>query len=313
MFWNKKADPRPFGVPLDDLEASLAQTTLRTKRDGNSLIVAHPNFTTHVDVVVPTSRGTANRTIKAVVQLRTELPRQLASVFAKPEMTVAMNSMATLGALTCGSGKIFVGSRLTLYEAEETWNIQLPLILCSLTSSTDALLGAMRRTLSGQAGEVSESAWEKRDFAQVEQYLSRLCVCTVGSGGLSAEIGLQDGENGAVTGDLDTALWQLLGNQPHPEMGGGLCCLLQLPHQCPEVSRLDDVLVRLNQMEMAPTDLPPHFGAWCRGQIGNNPAYVSYLPNSLHSVSGIAVNMSFWALSRARWANGVLASLGIHA
>ena len=311
MFWNKKADPRPLGVPLDDLEAALAQTTLKTKRDGNSLIVTHPNFATHVDVVAPAKRESENGPIKAVVQLRTELPREVAAMFSKPEMTVAMNAMVTLGALTYDNGKVFVGSRLTMYEAEQAWNIQFPLLLFSVIASTDSLLGAIRRMFAGQPAETSASAWEGRDFEQVKEYLSRVCVCTTGGLGLSAEFGLRDGAVSAATGDRDTALWQLLGDQPHPEMGGGLFCLLQLPHQFRDESQLDKILLRLNQMEMAPHDLPPHFGAWCRGRIGNNPAYVSFLPNAMHSVAGIAVNMSFWALNRAQWANAMLLSMGI--
>lgn len=310
MFWNKKAGPRPFGVPIDDLEAALAATTLKTRRYGNSLFVTHPNFTTHVDLVVPANRDSENGPIKAAVQIRTELPGKIASMFSKPEMTVAMNAMVTFGALTCDNGKVFVGSRLTLYEGEQAWNIQFPLLLFSIIASTDSVLGAMRRTFAGESAKTSASAWEEQDFDQVKRYLSRLCVCTTGGLGLTAEFGLREGAVSAATGDSDTALWQLLGDQPHPEMGSGLLCLLQLPHQFRDESKLDNILLRLNQMEMEPHDLPPHFGAWCRGRIGNNPAYVSFLPNELHSVAGIAVNMSFWAFNRAQWANAMLLSMG---
>jgi hypothetical protein len=64
-------------------------------------------------------------------------------------------------------------------------------------------------------------------------------------------------------------------------------------------------------MEMAADDLPPHFGSWCEGKLGNNAAYVSFFPNAMHSTSGIAVNAAFWAINRARWANAMLASLGV--
>jgi hypothetical protein len=42
-----------------------------------------------------------------------------------------------------------------------------------------------------------------------------------------------------------------------------------------------------------------------------NPAYVSFLPNSLHSIEGIATNFSIWAFHRARWANAILSSLDV--
>jgi hypothetical protein len=80
-----------------------------------------------------------------------------------------------------------------------------------------------------------------------------------------------------------------------------------MPHQMQDQKRLQRVCVQLNNMEMAARDLPPHFGAWCEGKLGNNPAYVSFFPNALYSASGIAVNAAFWALNRAQWANAMLA------
>jgi hypothetical protein len=59
--------------------------------------------------------------------------------------------------------------------------------------------------------------------------------------------------------------------------------------------------------------LPPHLGAWCKGKLGNNLAYVSFFRNALHRASGIAVNAGFWAMNRALWANVMLASMGIRA
>ena len=98
-------------------------------------------------------------------------------------------------------------------------------------------------------------------------------------------------------------------DQPHPELGGGLFCLLQLPHELQDHKRLQQLCIELNNMEMAENDLPPHFGAWCEGKLTNNPAYISFFPNGLYSASGIAVNVALWALNRANWANEVLASL----
>ena len=72
----------------------------------------------------------------------------------KPEMTAAMNAMATLGALTIDSDRIFVGSRLTIYEdAENLLKLHVALILCAATGATDSLLGAMRRTFGGEGGK----------------------------------------------------------------------------------------------------------------------------------------------------------------
>ena len=87
-----------------------------------------------------------------------------------------------------------------------------------------------------------------------------------------------------------------------------------MPHQLSDESRLTHLLGRLNDMDMQPQVLPPHFGAWCEGKVGRNPAYVSFLPNALHDAApGIAVNMTAWAWARAQWANITLASMGISA
>lgn len=312
MSWNKNCDPRPFGVPLDDIAAALAGTNFQTTREGDSLLIKDSNLSTRIDVIRPANRETEDRQIQAVVQVRTTLPQEASSILATPKANSAMNALATLGALTTENGTMFVGSRLTTYEGEQAWNIQFPLILSAIASA-DPMLGAMRGRFTAQAGENTESAWVEPDFERVRSYLSRLCVCTTGGLGLTAEFGLRESAVSAIAGDRHTALWELRGDRPHPDAGGGLFCLLQMPHQVSDQARLDHVLMQLNRMEMAPDDLPPHFGAWRSGKIGNNPAYISFLPNLLHATAGagIAVNMSIWALNRAQWADAMLASMDI--
>lgn len=311
MFFNKKSDPRPLGIPLDDLVTALAATTLKVKREDDSLIVKHRTYSTRVDVIRPPNLETENGPIKAVIQIRSVLPQEVAAMFKKPELTVAMNAMASLGALTVDDEMIFVGSRLTMYEDERAWNIQFPLLLFAIIGSTDSLIGAMRRMFGRERGERTASAWTENDFKQVEGSLSKVSVCNAGECGLTAEFSLRDGAVSAADGDHHTALWQLIGDQPHPDLGGGLFCLLQMPHTVADETRLNRVVMQLNKMEMAAHDLPPHFGAWCRGKMDNNPAYVSFLPNARHSTAGIAANTSIWALNRAQWANAMLASMGI--
>jgi hypothetical protein len=184
-----------------------------------------------------------------------------------------------MGALTFDGGKIFIGSRLTIYEAEDAWRtLHLPLLLFNIIGGPEALLGAIRRTFLGEEQQGGDSMWTERHLAQVERYLSQLCVCTTGGLGLTAEFGLREGAVSAVAGDHRTALFQLVADQPHPELGGGLFCLLQMPHQLGDARRLNQVCLQLNKMEMAAHDLPPHFGAWCPGRLGDNTAYASFLP-----------------------------------
>lgn len=294
----------------DDLANAIRGTHLTARREGNSLFVRHPAYLTRIDVFEPRNRDSDNGSIKAVVRVRTELSSEMAAFLATPETAATMNAMATTAALTIDEDKIYLGSRLTLFASEDAWNVQAPLVLFSIVGGADSLLGAIRKTLTGQSSDESESAWTERDLAQVEQYLSRVCVCTTGGLGLSAEFALQDNAVSAIAGDRNTALWRILGDQPHPEVGGGLFCQLQLPHQFQQESRLAAILAHLNQVEMSTYDLPPHFGAWCRSESGNSPTYVSFLPNALHETPGIAVNMSVWAMFRAQWASRELSALG---
>ena len=316
MFWNKKEDPSPMGVPLGQLCEILNQTNLTAKRKGDSLLVQHPNFLTQVDVVPPANRESENGPIRAVVRMITKLPKPILTLFQgkEAESTAAYNAFAALGSLCADRGNVYIGSRLTIYEAEDSWRtLHLPLLMFTTICGTEAILGALRRTMTNEGQRGGTSKWTERDFAQVEGYLSRMCLCTTGGLGLTAEFGLNEGAVSAAAGDHKTALFQLMADQPHPELGGGLFCLLQMPHQLQDGHRLNQVCLQLNNMEMAAHDLPPHFGAWCPGKLGNNPAYISFLPNPLYAASGIAVNSAFWAMNRAQWANAMLASLAVRA
>ena len=318
MFWNKKThtDTNPLGVPLGDLLAMLEPTSIKASIEGNTLTARHEHYTIRIEVIAAETRESENGPIRAVVRMITELPKPMVTLFQGHEAkaTAAYNAFAALGALYTERGGVCIGSRLTVYEAEDSWRtLHLPLLMFTTICGTEAILGAIRRTMTGEDRRGGESKWTERDFVQIEGYLSKLCVCTTGGLGLTAEFGLADGAVSAVAGDHKTALFQLMADQPHPELGGGLFCLLQMPHQLQDVNRLNTVCLQLNSMEMAAHDLPPHCGAWCPGKLGNNPAYISFFPNALFAASGIAVNAGFWAMNRAQWANAMLASLGVRA
>jgi hypothetical protein len=311
MFF-KKPSPTLRGVPLDRIAEALKQTTLKPSREGDTLVVKHDRFVTRVDVLAPKVSETVDGKIAAIVTIKTELPPDFSNIFIKPSMVSMVNSMATLGAVTEEKGKYFVGSRLTVYEGEDAWNVQFGLILFSVIVSADTIMGAMRKIFTEEEPRAAgPSAWTERDFEFTKSYLSRVSVCTTGGLGLTAEFGIRAGEVSAAVGHHYTALWQMKADQSHPEMGSGLFCLLNMPHEIPNKEKLDNVLAELNRLEMQGNDLPPHFGAWCRGVRDTNPAYVSFLPNVLHGTNGIAVNMSFWAMSRAQMADVMLSTMGI--
>jgi hypothetical protein len=306
---NKEA--RPHGIPLDAVIACLPKAA-KARQQGDSLVVQHGNFATQLDITRPPANyKSESGPIKAVVQVRSHLPSAISTLFEHPEMTIAMNMFATVGALTVESGGVIVGSRVTLYEDDEqSWNIYLPLIVFALAGGTTSLLGAMRRSLSNERGQVGVSAWSEDDFELARKTLSQLCVCFSSGSGLTAEFGLHEGAMTAAAGHV-TALFQMFNDQPHSDLGGGLFCLLQMPHTFKDEQTLDQALIELNRLEMKPHDLAPHFGAWCRNR-SESASYVAFLPNSLYK-RGIALNLASWARFRATRAAAMLQSLGASA
>jgi hypothetical protein len=316
MFWNKKSDPNPMGVALGDLKMILSSTSIYASIEDNVLIAQHEHYKIRVEVVPPENRESENGSIKAVVRLLTDLPPPMMELFKRNQSKsiLAFNSFAALGALTYDNGKIFIGSRLTIYDEEDSWRtLHLPLIMFTVICGSEAILGGIRRTLINEPARGGESEWKEKDFEDIQGYLSQLCVCTTGGKGLTAEFGLEEGATSAILGNHKTALFEMSGEDLHPELGGGLFNLLQMPHPINDEDRLKTICMQLNKMEMAAHDLPPHFGAWCPGKLGNNIAYASFYPNALYSVKGIGSNIACWALNRAQWANAMLASLGIRA
>lgn len=317
MFWKKKSDNNPPGVPpgvpLVDLQRLLAPTSIDTTIEGNALLARHEHYTVRVEVVPPEERNSENGAIQCVVRVLAALPAAMRGIFEPfdAERVSVWNSFASLGALYTEGGSVRVGSRLTLFEGEDAWrSLQLPLLLFATISGSEAITGALRRTFAKEEA-CGASDWGKRDFEEAGRLMSQLCACTFDARGLTAEFALREGAVSAVAGDHHTALFQLIADQPHPEFGGGLLCLLQMPHQFDDQQPLHRVCAQLNRMEMAAQDLPPHFGAWCRGRLGNNLAYVSFLPNALHEVPGVALNFAIWAMHRAQWADAKLAAMGV--
>ena len=290
-----------LGVPLDDLLAMLEPTSIKASIEGSTLVARHEHYTMRVEVIPAEDPDSENGPIRAVVRVTTELPKQVSELFKSPESTVPMNAFAALGALSADKGRVYIGSRLTIYEVEDAWRtLHCPLLLFTTIYGAEAILGAMRRTFAKEPARDGESDWTENDFKQVEGYLSQLCVCTTGGLGLTAEFGLADGAVSAVAGDHKTALFQEMADQPHPELGGGLFCLLQMPHQIADERRLQQICVQLNNMEMAAHDLPPHFGAWCKGKLGNNLAYVRDRKSTRLNSSHVVISYAVFCLKKKR-------------
>ena len=189
----------------------LKTTDLSAKQEHDSIIVGHGNLTSRIDVVPPTHRESENFPIGVVVRVRTDLREKLGAIFAeKPEMTAAMNGLASLGALTVesGSGRIFVGSRLSIYEdAENLLKLHVGLIVSAAVEATDSLLGATRRTFVGEVGKREESAWSADDMEEVCKFLSPHCLCGTGGPKFTAGTGASGNADNRRAASPDRKTW----------------------------------------------------------------------------------------------------------
>lgn len=306
---SERASPegKEHGVDLDMLVYAINQTNLRAWRDNKGVGVQHELFGTRVSVLPPPH--SVRDQIQAVVMVRTGIPEALASFFDSADAGSEFNRFASLGALTKSSDGYHVESRLTIFEDENAWTLHFPLLMFAAIAAAEAILGGVRRSFTGQGPKRDmKSRWQPIDFHAVKNRIQNFSVCNADDLGLSAEFGLEAGAISSVAGHK-TALFQMVADQPHPEVGGGLFCMLSLPQRIDDKPRLLALVAELNRLEMQPGDQPPHFGAWCIGSAGNNAAYVSFFLNAMHSIDGLALNAAVWAMHRAKWADGQISRI----
>lgn len=299
-------------IPLDDLLALLKPSSIRASINGNFLIAQHHNYKVQLEVITPKIRQSENGLIKAVILITSEIPTQLLSIFEESliKNLSTFNRFASLGSLI-KNDKVCIASRLTIYEDENAWEtLHLPVLLFTIVGGSEAILGKISKGISGEPPKRTKSQWSNNNFLQVEKLLSQICICTSSDLSLTAQFALENEKVGAGLRNHKTALFRMLGNQPHPVLGDGLLNILEMPHQVSGQNNLYKVCNELNKMEINTFDLPPHFGAWCPGSIENNPAYVSFYPNAMHTISGITVNSAIWAVNRAEYASKFLETLG---
>jgi hypothetical protein len=300
-------------VRLDEIESRFQTAELEVSRDGDTLVLRNDTplhgetLHTRVAVMPPDPDDAQANAVRAVIRIFTALPARYAQRY-DAEMIAFANRFASLGAFTVTDGISFIGSRLTVYRADADWAWQLPVAVVAAAASVDAITGAMQRYLNKEQPQAGSSAWTDPDLDVVEAELSKTCACTRNSSGLAAEFSLKGATPAADATGTGTAYWELLRAPTHSELGGGLLCLLQLSHRLGDAPKRHAALNLLNVSEMNSPGLPPHIGAWCEGKGGDNFAYVSFLPNILHDVPGIAVQASRWARSRAEAVVGLLAA-----
>ena len=193
MFWSKK-NTNPRGVPLGDLLSLLASTSIKARIKDNVLIAEHGDHITRLEVIPPAPGCIQLDSIKAVVRVWTELPTGSGKAFemAFPgyadddKLKSMLNKFAALGAIVSENGVLSIGSRLTIYEAEDAQNawsrLHVWLLFLTVILGAEAQLGGFRHSVLGEPPRGGESAWLDKDFEAVADYLSKSCLCTTGGG-----------------------------------------------------------------------------------------------------------------------------------
>ena len=321
-FWRKKEAPSrmfeldpattPRGVPLGHIRAMLNPDNIKSSIRGDTLTADFGGYTTVVKVSPPPAGVQSEDPIQAVVRVTTEFPSALAKTVREhgQGFSAAFNAISSLGAITEEGGRLFVGARLTIFEQEGAWGtLQFPLLGFSVIGGASTIFGGITQVFKGGSPPRARSSWTEADLKRVHQMMSRACECTVG-GGFTAEFPLEGGEDAAAFGHAGTALFRILLDEPHPVHGRGLFCILQFPTCLPTDEAVHEVCAKLNRLEMSALDAPPHFGAWCPGQMGTNVSYVQFFPNALHSVTGLPLNAAIWAMARSQWGAERLREMG---
>jgi hypothetical protein len=122
MFWNKKPNPAPLGVPLGDLMAMLAPTTIKTSLKGDALIAQHEHYAMRIEVVPPATRESENGPIRAVVRMITELPAFRSHDFARAckQLGIVHKFTRAYRPQTNGKAERFIQSALDASQLERS-------------------------------------------------------------------------------------------------------------------------------------------------------------------------------------------------
>ena len=300
-------------IPLNDIAERICATDIGISVDGNVLVARQEHHTSRIVIVPPAAAMSAASRLRAVVRVITPLPHELMMFLDDPRFLATANQFASLGAVTVTDAGARVESRLSILAGDDAvWDtLHLPMLTATLRHAALGSLAALGRAPEPAGVTPLASVWTRRELVEMERCLSLVSPCCSDENGFRADIGPDKDAAGETDEHGWLAHFRAEVNAPHPELGGGLSCTLEMPHQAESEHRLYQVCARLNELEMAALDLPAHFGAWTKGRSGRNPAYVSFYPNEMQSIPRLGVNAAFWALARARRAAETLPALGV--
>jgi hypothetical protein len=316
MFWKKKPSPPPGNpqlIPLEQLRMALGPKASASRIEGNSLITDLGKLTNRVEAIAPPSQPRAAEPLRAIVRVSTTLPTDSSlAPFQHPAGLAALNAFASLGAAWHSEGRLLIGSRISIFEAEAgMWtSLHMPLLAYTILTSADAILGGFQSSFGGANPPQGASRWTTADMLETRRLLAPMCACSAGHGGFTAEFPLEPGAVTAAMRHHATALLELTTEQPHPLLGAGLFCLLRMPHTLTQ-ERSEELATQLNELEFHGLDQAPHLGAWSPNMQGDGLAYVSFLPNFAYGLRGISANVAIWSAHRAQWAHAQLKAKGI--
>ncbi|MBV8278999.1 MAG: hypothetical protein JO170_27570 [Verrucomicrobia bacterium] len=174
MLFRKILTHKPFRVLLNDLEKAIRQNHLKTTRRDNSLFVRSGQFVTRIDVVPPANKERGDASIEAVVQIKTEVPREFADDDLLSLLTKWINAKATLGALIVEKDHYCIGSRLTIYDQDSAWNLHFGLLLFTILGTGQSFMRSTLAIIDSLQGcrtvldNEEPSAWTTKDLSLVE-------------------------------------------------------------------------------------------------------------------------------------------------
>ena len=290
--------------PSKEIIQNKTQAIIKSKQSETLINITKPEYVTE-----------DNQIVSSVLTIKTKLPKYFEKFIDNYDAIRTLNRFASLGAITLLDGENYIGTRLTMYEGDNSWNLHMPLITMTVLCAEQCITGALEKLGSGKPSPSEKSLWQGKDFKVVEQYLGQMCVCNADDNGFTAEFPLTEKATSAgISGKMETALLTLKANENHLELGGGLFSLLSMPHRFENQKELFHLAKKLNQIEMESIDLAPHYGAWTTGSE-TTLSYVSFLPNLIYEINGtknIAVNIGIWSSVRAHAATKLLAAEGIY-
>ena len=183
-FGTRRMNHSPLGVPLGDPDAQPA--SIKASLKGNTLTARHEHYTIRIEVVPPkpssengpNPRGSAHdhRVAQANLDPFPGQGGQRPGAAYKREFSPRWAPCAQIAATSL--------HRIQADDLQKprtlARTLHLPLLMFTTICGTRRFWARCAPTVTNKEQRGGASKWTERDFAQVEGYLSRMCLCTTG-------------------------------------------------------------------------------------------------------------------------------------